>query len=111
MTQEQITQLPENKKYDVVESLGLGNSASFLVREYDFSQHVVQIIKAQWTKTQKTYCIRVLNVSTGKRPHCQIPNYTLRNAKACVKEAIETGIVHLWTGHTFEVGNLIKKSA
>jgi len=107
MKNQAIIELKENANLQVIESLGASGSPQFLVKEFNFQNFTVQVIKAQWTKTQKTYGVRVLNMETGKRPHVQITNYTKKQALACIKEASESGFLRMWTGHTAEVGQLI----
>lgn len=97
-----------NKGKQIVESLGCGDSISFLIDEYNFENYTVQIVKSQWSKTQKTFCVRVHNYSTGKRPHLQIPLDTLKNCKMIINESIEKEYIHFWTGHIVEVGKLLK---
>ena len=99
--------IEQNRGLHVIDPLGSTDSVSFLVSEHRFEHYTVQIVKVQWTKTQKAYCIRILNFNTGNRPHIQIPCDTLRNCKAFVNEAAKTGIISLWTGHTAKVGNPI----
>ena len=107
MTNQAIIELKENQNLQIIESLGIDGSPQFLVKEFNFQNFTVQVVKAQWTKTQKTYGIRVLNMETGKRPHVQICDYSKKQALACIKEASESGFIRMWTGHTAEVGELL----
>ena len=96
-----------NKGKQIVEPLGCGGSMNFLIDEFNFENYKVQIVKSQWSKTQKTFCIRVYNYETGKNPHLQIPCETLKNCKRYISETSETGVLHLWTGHACKTGKLI----
>ena len=107
MTTQAIIELKENRNLEVIESLGASGSPQFLIKEFNFENFTVQVVKSQWTKSQKTYGIRVLNMETGKNPHVQICNYSKKQALDCVKQASENGFLHLWTGHIAKVGELL----
>lgn len=96
--------IKQNKNLQQVETLNGLDGLTFLVSEHRFENYTVQVVKSQWTRTQKIYCIRILNFYTGNRPHIQIPYDTLRDCNASIREAERTGVIHLWTGHSANVG-------
>jgi len=108
MDLQEIRFLPQNRNFQRVESLGIGNDIQLRVEGYEFEKFNIDIIKAQWTKTQYTYCIRVYNYNIGKRPHLQIPNYNKKTALAFIQELKENGSAQVWTGHYVDAGEFIK---
>lgn len=99
MTNEAIIALPENQKLTYTEQSTFDGSPIFLVAEYELFGYEVQIVKCQWTKTQKTYGIVIKNMYTGKNSDIRITNYKLRDAKKLIEGAEELGYLQLWTGH------------
>lgn len=108
MTHSEILNLKENQNLQVVEKLGYGDGVQFLLNSYEFTNHKIDIIKSQWTKTQKSYCVRVYNYYVGKRPHLQIPYDKKKQAIAFIEELKQNKIEALWTGHVVKAGEFIK---
>lgn len=108
MVKQEILKLKENQNFKVIEKLGFGEGVDFCVNSYEFSNYKIKIVKSQWTKTQKTYCVRVLNYNVGKNPHLQIPYKTKNNAIAFIDRLKNNKIEQLWTGHVIEAGEFIK---
>lgn len=108
MTHLEISNLKENQNLQVVEKIGFGDGVQFLLNSYEFDNHKIDIIKSQWTKTQKGYCVRVYNYYVGKRPHLQIPYRTKKNAIAFIERLKNNKMEQLWTGHVVKAGEFIK---
>ena len=108
MDLQEIRFLPQNRNLQRVESLGVLDDIQLRVEGYEFHNFNIDIIKAQWTKTQFTYGIRVYNYNIGKRPHLQICNYTKKTALAFIQELKDNGSAQLWTGHKVDAGEFIQ---
>jgi hypothetical protein len=108
MDLQEIRFLPQNRNLKRIESLGVGDDIQLRVEGYEFQYFNIDIIKAQWTKTQFTYGIRVYNYFTGKRPDLQICNYTKKTALAFIQELKDNGSASLWTGHHVDAGEFIQ---
>jgi hypothetical protein len=92
-----------------IDTLGANGSRCYRISEHRFENYTVLVVKSEWTKTQHTFCIRVLDFyKDSAKPHLQIPCDKLKYCKAFIEEAKNTGVLSLWTGHTANVGQLIE---
>jgi len=102
--------LRQNAKHKLMpdEDCKSNSSWKFYISKHEFRNYVISICKAQWTKTQKGYFVRIDNYNTGKNHYIHLPIDTLKDCKKFIDTLKETGSAGHWTGHYIKSGEFIK---
>jgi hypothetical protein len=96
MTYQEI--IESNSKLQHIADTFLGNPI-FLIEERSSNDFDFQVVKLQWTKTQKTYALRVPNYFKGRKHALMLGFDTIKQAKQFVKWIFEDGSAQHYTGH------------
>lgn len=94
MTKQKIIQANSKLEYIGDDYLG---SAIFLIEEKSTHDFDFQLVKVQWTKTQKIYAVRVPNYFTGRHNTLQLGYDNLKQTKEFFNEILEKGSARHWT--------------
>tara|TARA_R110000772_G_scaffold259204_2_gene376743 strand:- start:76 stop:465 length:390 start_codon:yes stop_codon:yes gene_type:complete len=103
--EQMLMDTPACKGLELVEPSSLNSGIQVIKEKISFVDRDVLIVRAQWTKTQGGFGIRVNNFYSEKRHFLQISMNNLKQCQSVVDQLKKTGQVQLWTGHVINVNN------